>query len=136
MKQLPEKHAVKIRFILTGGCNTIIDFTLLFLLTIGLGTPKIIANTISTFVAFIFSFVVNRKFTFQSHEINLKKQIILFTVVTLSGIWVLQNIVIFYVTPLLGGLRRQLSLLIAKIIATIFSLLWNFILYSKIVFRN
>ena len=44
------------RFAVVGLVNTVIDFGLLFLLTF-LGLPKITANTISTGLAFIFSFL-------------------------------------------------------------------------------
>lgn len=44
------------RFAVVGLVNTVIDFGLLFLLTF-LGLPKITANTVSTGLAFIFSFL-------------------------------------------------------------------------------
>ena len=44
-----------LRFALVGGINTAIDIGLLFGLTT-LGLPKLAANTVSTGLAFIFSF--------------------------------------------------------------------------------
>lgn len=61
---------------------------------------------------------------------------ILFTAVTLFGLWVIQGIIIHFLTPAVQPFTKnqQLALLIAKLIATIFSLVWNYVLYSRLVF--
>ena len=89
----PSKNRQKIRFLLVGGTNTAIDFGLLFILNT-LGLPRVPSNTISTGVAFIFSFFANRNFTFSANSGNIKKQMTLFIVVTLFGLWVIQPIII------------------------------------------
>lgn len=132
-----EKHAEKLRFALVGGANTVLDFALLFLLT-SLGLHKIPANYISTGIAFIFSFFVNKSFTFQSKGGSVKKQFILFLVVTISGLWVLQPIIILAVSPLFSSLELsdEAVLFIAKLFATLASLIWNYLLYSRLVFKK
>ena len=54
-----------LRFALVGGINTAIDIGLLFGLTT-LGLPKLAANTVSTGLAFIFSFFANKSYTFRA----------------------------------------------------------------------
>ena len=127
----------KLRFILVGICNTAIDFTILFSLKV-LGLPAISANIISTTAAFCFSFFANKKYTFRGNSGNLKKQIPLFIIVTLAGLWGVQTGVIFLVSHLLGSstLSSDIILLIAKIAATVASLVWNYTFYSRIVFRD
>lgn len=127
----------KARFIVVGGANTAIDFGLLFMLK-ALGLPVIPANVISTSAAFVFSFFANKKYTFRAHGTNLKREITLFIAVTLFGLWVLQTLVIQAVLPLLGGLQlsSELALLIAKVSATLVSLTWNYVLYSRVVFKK
>lgn len=131
------KHAEKIRFAAVGAANTALDFLILFIL-VGLGVDKIIANYFSTGLALIFSFFVNKSFTFKSKTGNAKKEFVLFIIITLIGLWVLQPVIINFVSQLLAGhgLTNGLILLIAKLIATIISLIWNYILYSKIVFKK
>ena len=125
----------KAKFILVGGANTTIDFGVLFLLK-ALGLPAIPANIISTSCAFVFSFFANRKYTFKSHETtNVKRELLLFVVITLFGLWVLQAIVIKCTTAVLAGyLPDATALFIAKILATTVSLTWNYIMYSRVVF--
>jgi putative flippase GtrA len=137
MEQLLKKHAEKIRFIIVGGVNTALDFGILFFLTF-LGLDKIVANYFSTGVALIFSFFANKSFTFKHKEGNAKKQFILFLVITLFGLWVIQPIIIWGSTTLLASYvpNEAINLFVAKLIATVASLIWNYILYSRIVFKK
>jgi putative flippase GtrA len=127
----------KIRFGLVGGVNTVIDFGTLFTLT-SLGLPPLLSNVISTTFAFFFSFFANKKYTFKSTGTNVKREIILFTVITLFGLWVIQSVFIAIMTTLLSSLvlPHGIMLFIAKVTATIASLIWNYTLYSRIVFKK
>ena len=138
MQEIAKKHADKLRFTIVGSINTVIDFSILFTLTILFNVPKELANFISTFVAFLFSFFANKKYTFKSTSKNLKRQFLLFTVVTLFGLWVIQTIIIAAITPVFTnlGVNKPVDLLISKLIATVASLIWNYTLYSKVVFKK
>ena len=135
MQNLLKKHAEKLRFGLVGGANTAIDFGILFALVF-LGVDKLVANFFSTGIAFIFSFYINRSFTFKSTGGNTKKQFGLFLVITLFGLWVIQPAVIAVVAWLLASsdLSKPIILLVGKLLATVATLIWNYILYSKFVF--
>lgn len=138
MQEIAKKHADKLRFTIVGSINTVIDFSILFTLTTLFNVPKELANFISTFVAFLFSFFANKKYTFKSTSKNLKKQFLLFTIVTLFGLWVIQTIIITAITPVFTnlGVNKPAALLISKLIATAASLIWNYTLYSKVVFKK
>jgi putative flippase GtrA len=131
-----KNKAEKIRFGLVGIANTIIDFCVLFTLT-SLGLPIIVANTFSTSTAFCFSFFANKKYTFKASG-NTKHELLLFVVVTLFGLWVIQNIVITIVTFFLSktSLSPSITLVVAKVIAILTSLVWNYTLYSRVVFKK
>ena len=127
----------KIRFVAVGGINTAIDFGVLFLLRT-LGLPVVPANIISTSCAFCFSFFANKKYTFKTTDANVRREIILFIAVTAFGLWVLQTVVIQLITYALSGsyLSDNAILLIAKLLATVVSLIWNYTMYSRIVFKQ
>lgn len=137
MKDLLAQHAEKFRFALVGGFNTALDFGILFGLT-ALGVDKIVANYVSTSVSFIFSFFANKTFTFKAKSGNAKREFLSFIIVTLIGLWILQPLVITAVAQLLETttLDDTITLLIAKLIATVVSLIWNYILYSRVVFKK
>lgn len=137
MKDLLAQHAEKFRFALVGGFNTALDFGILFGLT-AIGVDKIPANYVSTSVSFVFSFFANKTFTFKAKSGNAKREFLSFVIVTLIGLWVLQPLVITAVSQLLETttLDDTITLLIAKLIATVVSLIWNYILYSRVVFKK
>lgn len=132
-----KNKAEKTRFAVVGGANTVIDFGLLFLLKT-LGLPVIMSNIISTTSAFIFSFFANKKYTFKTTDTNVKREIILFILVTLFGLWVLQTLVISLITSSLSyaHLPSGTTLFLAKAGATFVSLTWNYVLYSRVVFNK
>lgn len=126
------------RFAIIGGLNTLLDIAILIILT-GWGVDKILANITSTSITFINSFGLNRKFTFKSDaksKTAIAREMALFTIITLFGLWVIQGFIITAITPAITslGFSDKLSVIIAKIPATIASLIWNFVMYKKVVF--
>ena len=127
----------KQRFLVVGAVNTALDFGLLIGLT-GLGLASIPANFISTAVAFLFSFSANRRYTFQATSGHVGKQITLFIVVTFFGLWAIQPVIILLVEPQIISLGSSewIALITAKLLATIVTMVWNFVLYSRVVFKT
>lgn len=152
MKDLQNKlkNSQELKFAVIGGMNTVFDFAILFGLS-ALGIPKILSNGASTGITFIISFILNKKITFKSESKSKKqlaREMLLFTIVTLFGLWVIQTVIISITEPFFASFfgdfriwqitisKEKLALFSAKIIATIFSLTWNFILYKKVVFKK
>ena len=137
MKALLRKHATKVRFGLVGAANTALDFGLLLVLANFFAVPHVIANIISSSIAFVSSFFANKKYTFKTTGQSVVREMILFTVVTLFGLWVIQSAIIALLTPPIQAIvtNDTITLVIAKLVATLASLTWNYILYSKIVFK-
>ncbi len=137
MEQLLKKHGDKIRFAIVGGANTVLDFALLFLFT-GLGVDKFVANYFSTGISLIFSFFANKSFTFKNKTGNAKKQFAAFLLITIIGLWVIQPIIIWITSMALSPYIQspEINLFIAKLVATVASLIWNYLLYSKLVFKK
>lgn len=137
MQEILKKHETKLRFGIIGGLNTVLDFGLLFVFSSLLGVPRGLANIMSTSVAFVFSFFANKRYTFKSSDKkNVIREMVLFTVVTLFGLWVIQGLIIHFLSPVIAsfGFSSELALLGSKLVATIASLVWNYLLYSRVVF--
>ena len=138
MKQKLEKAKKPLIFAVIGVFNTVVDFGLLILLGHA-GLNRVAANTISTGVAFTISFFFNRKYTFQSNSKNVVREIILFIAVTLFGLWVIQNVIIWFLAPIIAtqfSVSTEISILAAKLFATVASLVWNYLMYDHVVFKN
>jgi putative flippase GtrA len=139
MQELLKKHETKLRFGIIGGINTALDFGLLFVFSSLFGIPRGFANMLSTSISFIFSFFANKRYTFKSSsKENVVREMVLFTVVTLFGLWVIQGLIIHFLTPVIInlGTTEELALLASKLIATVASLIWNYLLYSRVVFKH
>lgn len=136
LKNLISKSSDKIRFILVGSTNTAIDFAVLFFLT-SIGLSDLTSNFISTSVALTFSFFANKKFTFQDKTDD-KLQFIRFLTVTLVGLWIIQPLIIELTKMGLNSIinNSKIILFIGKLLATGFTLIWNYLLYKKFVYKN
>lgn len=133
----PARGRRPLRFAAVGIANTAIDFALLFLLK-AIGLPVLVANTASTGVALCFSFLANRSFTFHAPENGtVAGQAWRFLAVTLIGLWGLQPLILLLLEhPLATLFAPWAGLLIAKAAATLVSLIWNYLMYSRFVFKQ
>lgn len=125
-----------IRFAIVGGFNTALDFVLLFLFVYAAHLNEYVGNILSTGICLVISFVLNRTWTFRSNG-NQRRQFVAFLLVTLVGLWGLQTGVIYVIVEALSTwLEGPTLLLVAKLVATVASLIWNFVLYDRLVFRD
>jgi putative flippase GtrA len=130
-------RSTKVRFAAVGIINTTVDFVVLISLVSLFAIPAILANIISTSAALAVSYVLNRNAVFKSKNTNKTRQIIAFVGVTLTGIWVIQGMVIAVVLPVAQQwINYELAVITSKCVATIFSLGWNYIWYSRVVFAD
>ncbi len=136
-KMTIDNRSEKFRFGAVGVINTLIDLGLLFTLKY-IGFPIIAANTISTAIAFVGSFTLNKKVVFRAYNSSVKREIALFIIVTIFGLWVLQPIVLIIIRELMSPnySSSYLVLLVSKICATCVTVVWNYITYSRVVFRS
>lgn len=134
-ERAPAPRSKVLRFLLVGVFNTGLDLSLLMLL-LNWGVHIWIANAVSTGIALTVSFFLNKKFTF-SNTGNAARQGFMFLVVTLVGLWLLQpaamSVVIHFGQ---STIPEPWLLFLAKGVATVLSMTWNFLLYNKVVFRS
>jgi putative flippase GtrA len=142
-----------VRFGAVGLINTVLDFGIFNVGTKFLGLGVIPANTISTTIAMIFSFIANRKVVFVGHRGSPVKQAVAFLIVTAIGLYVIQNgIIHLLVKDYPGPLHAVVADLRsagdkhfsdgfyinngAKLVGTVGSLIWNYFLYKRLVFKS
>ena len=145
-----------VRFALVGVANTAIDFAIFNALIAILGgsnpshTEVLLYNTISATIVACISFFLNRQYVFNSKKTP-RRYALLFVAITLSGLYIVQNGIIFIVgkMPALASPASEIlswfnisisqSVLLAnigKLIGTAGSMVWNYLLYKHTVFRN
>lgn len=112
------KQIIKFGFV--GGTAFFIDAGILLLLT-KLGINYLIANILSFSVSVIYNYILSMKFVFNVKETNSQKNFFQFIVLSIIGLGINELIMKICVEKLL------ISVLIAKIIATIIVMIYNFI---------
>ena len=143
------------RFGIVGIANTAIDFALLNIISRATGWPDQIANIPAVIVAIIFSFFANRHFVFKAGEKkDIWRQALEFFPITAFGLIVIQGVIIWFfegvwtwpvnigvnIASALGLLhfvdRQFIVTNGVKVVATLASLIWNYIMYKKVVFKD
>lgn len=128
---------------IVGVLNTAVDFGILNLLitytNLTQGLPLIIFNVVAFIAAVTNSFFWNRLWVFEDpeHAGGAKKFAEFFVASVLSII--LNTAIVYGMTtyvPPLFGLDEKTWINVAKVVATAFSMVWNFLAYKFVVFRS
>ena len=110
-----------LKFCLVGLVNTAIDYAVYLFFSRLIGLYFLLANIIAILVAMTFSFFVNKSWTFQNKDKRFKSQYLKFAAV--NGVYfLLNNSIVFALVHYLAVYD-----LLAKIIAIIIGLFWNFL---------
>lgn len=132
-------------FCVIGTINTLVDL-IIFLSLQASGVTILLANIISTSIALALSYILNKRFTFRPSSAS-NRAVIPFVAVTLTGLWILQPVIIYGVINILDiqVFRNFLNPLytdyaalqsfVGKLVATPASLIWNYVLYKNLVFK-
>lgn len=131
------------RFAIVGGINTLLDFFILNLLSyltgIYEGNGIIPLNVVSFTVAVVNSYYLNKRWAFKDAGGEEQgRKFTLFLIVSIVGAAIntaTVRIVSTNIDPMFG-LNQELWLNVAKVVATGFSLIWNFVGYKFLVFKK
>lgn len=132
------------KFIIVGGINTAIDVIILRILVgvtgIVSGGGIVVLNAVSFSAAVVNSYFMNKLWTFED-KTRTEKEPFKFTqffIVSIIGISINSGVVYAITTftsPMLG-LSEANWVVVAKLLATGFSLVWNFVGYKLFVFKK
>ncbi|AND17059.1 GtrA family protein [Rathayibacter tritici] len=139
----------KVRFLVAGSLNTALDFLILNALSLMVGLPTLLANVVSVTVGISISYFLNHFFVFRHPDRPTLRSFGQFFLVTGFSSLVLQSLIIYgfevffdtrFGTSLLflpsPGEKAFLAINVAKAVAVLVGLVWNFCLYKFVVFRQ
>ncbi len=142
-------HKRVARFLIVGGFNTVLDFTMLNIMFVLLKFPLLVANTISVTIGISISYFLNHIVVFQEIKKPTLKGYAHFFLITGFSVLCIQNVIITLIThvylahsirhvTIIGTLTLSTAIVInfAKAIAVIVGMVWNFLLYKHVVFRR
>jgi putative flippase GtrA len=138
----------QVRFLIAGCFNTALDFLILNVLTLALGLPVLVANTISVLFGISISYALNHFFVFRyPHRISVRKFLEFFLITGVSSLGI-QTLIIWlfellFATSFGNSLllvpdeegRHFIAINVAKFTAVLVGLVWNFTMYRFVVFR-
>jgi len=125
-----------LRFAIVGAFNTLVNFIILNISFYELGISKISSNIVATSCALIISFYLNRNFVF-AHKGHWLKQFLTFAIVTAIGTLAINNLVYIVALHLLKSVSSDfIQINGSAVIATLFSMVWNYTGYRLIVFKK
>lgn len=131
------------KFVVVGFVNTSLDFLVLnfeiFITGISQGPGMFAQNAVSFSVATINSYYLNKKWAFKDNsQKNQVHKFSQFLIVSLIGL-IINSSTIFLITSFISPIFNINPILwanLAKVIATGFSLIWNFVGYKFFVFKK
>lgn len=116
------------KFGLVGLLGMVIDFTVTFLLKEKVKINKYVANAIGFMCSATSNFTFNRLWTFQSHDPNVSTQYLEYIAIASIGLAINSLILWFLVS------KKNFHFYLAKLIAIMVVILWNFTLNNLLVF--
>lgn len=140
-----------IRFLIVGGSNAVLHFTVLNASYELLGTSKIASSILATLFAMSYSFLVNKNFVFRS-KAAIRNEVFAFVAVTASGVLLVHNLIyatIVYIldhnsqfvnwlyTLLQGKINNEFIIInLSTVVGALFALVWNYYGYKRFVFTT
>ena len=122
----PKINSRFIRFLITGGINTVVGFGVIFLLMFFNVTPQL-SNICGYAVGLTVSFVLNRSWVFRANDAEVKRQIIYFLIVFLVAFGI--NFLVLNIL-----LIASINAWLAQILAGVCYTLVFYVLNKRMVF--
>lgn len=118
-----------VRYLVVGFSTFFLEYFLFFMLFRVIGLDDLIANSISITIVFWFNFLMNRFWSFKSKE-RLLKQVLQYAVLFVFNI-TFSNVFMYVMSDFVG-----ISPLISKVLVMGLIVMWNFVLYKKVIYRK
>lgn len=120
-----------IRYCLIGSFSALVDWTIFYFLAIFLDVYYLFSATISFVIAVFFNYFVGIRFLFTS-EIRFSKNKEIFLVFVVSSIGLIINLFALFIFSSV----LYIGLMLSKILASFFTVFWNFIGRNNYVFKE
>ena len=119
-----------IKFCVVGGTGVVVDFGITFLFKEKLKLNKYIANSLGFMAAASTNYLLNRWWTFRSHDPEVAQQYVQFVGISAIGL-ILNNIIIYLLND-----KARLNFYLSKLIAIGLVTLWNFFMNYYFTFTG
>lgn len=129
--KMSDRHSKILRYLLVGFSAYAAEIAVIFLLHNVLGRSNAFSVALSFWVGFIWAFIAQKLFTFQSTNTtkkHLAKQVVLY-----SGLVLVNYVFSIFMVYVL---QDYLNVIIIRTITIGIIVCWNFVIYNKIIFKK
>ena len=123
------------RSLFVGGVATVVDFLVAALVREVLGGNDVISNASGFVFGLITNYLISILWVFKKHNMNIAKEFAIFTVIGIIGLCINTGIV-FVLGKLWNSDEVRIMFYVAKLIATLITLIWNFAARKIILYKN
>jgi len=124
-----------IRFAAVGAAGFIVDLGVVLLLVQGAGVDPYLARAFAVFAAILFTWVMNRTFTFTvENSSTLKRELLLYFAVNMGGSVI--NYAVYSAFLWTVGGRLPMVLVISVGLGSLAGLMWNFSMSRRLIYPN
>ncbi|MBN1624665.1 MAG: GtrA family protein [Clostridia bacterium] len=118
-----------IKYVAVGLSSFVLEYAFFYFLFIILSINELISNTTAITIVFFYNFLMNRLWSFKSKE-KFGKQVIMYGGLFFFNM-LMSNLFIYSTTEYL-----KISPLISKVLIMGLIVLWNFVIYKKIIYKR
>ncbi len=131
----PQRTSQFIRFAAVGAAGFIVDLGVVLLLVQGAGVDPYLARAFAVFAAILFTWVMNRTFTFTvENSSTLKRELLLYFAVNMGGSVI--NYAVYSAFLWTVGGRLPMVLVISVGLGSLAGLMWNFSMSRRLIYPN
>jgi putative flippase GtrA len=123
------------RSLFVGGVATVVDFLVAALVRELLGGNDVISNASGFVFGLITNYLISILWVFKKHNMNIAKEFAIFTVIGIIGLFINTGIV-FVLGKMWNSDEVRIMFYVAKLIATLITLIWNFAARKIILYKN
>ncbi|RYZ81743.1 MAG: GtrA family protein [Proteobacteria bacterium] len=131
----PEKTSQFFRFAAVGAVGFFVDLGVILLLVQGAGVDPYLARAFAVFAAMLFTWVMNRTYTFTvENSTRLKRELLLYFAVNMGGSMI--NYAVYSAFLWTVGGRLPLALVISVGLGSLAGLTWNFSMSRRLIYPS
>jgi putative flippase GtrA len=123
------------RSLFVGGVATVVDFLVAALVREILGGNDIISNASGFAFGLITNYLISILWVFKKHNMNIATEFVVFAGIGIIGLFINTGIV-YLLGKLWNSEEVRIMFYVAKLIATLITLIWNFAARKIILYKN
>ena len=123
------------RSLFVGGVATVVDFFVAAIVRELLGGNDIISNISGFVFGLITNYLISILWVFKKHNMNMAEEFGVFALIGIIGLFI-NTIIVYSLGKLLNSDEISIMFYVAKLIATLITLIWNFAARKIILYKN